>query len=954
MLNETYLEIFENSTDPVSLVEVTAEGRFIHVKINPAFESLSGITKENLIGSYVDESPFSPYWEFIREKYQLCLDTKTTIDYVSEFALPSGQKFFQSILSPIRNSEGSVYRIVEVSRDITEHIHNEKTQKETERLGHEKLIRQKEQDFRMLSENSLDNIVRYDLEGHIIYLNPRTLEVLGLSEEYLLGKTLTEAIPGNLFKELENILHQVIADGEAAEYYQILPDDEGGSFHYHLLIMPDKDAEGNIIGAFIIGRDVTMQRKLQEALAIRELEFRTLAENSPDIIVRYNKTLHRIYVNPAWEKLNCTRAVDIIGTRVSDKATLVFARGNEYEMQLKSVIKSGENCRIDLQWRDDDGRIRFLDQFIIIERNPKGDIVGLLTISRDVTNSKEIEEILKRNEERLNEAQKIARVGSWEIEFPGLAFYWSDQMYRLLELNPENLNLSYDHFLNLVHPEDRALVDSSFSKSLESKTKYDIDHRMLLPDGRIKYVREQGRTYFDPNGNPLRSIGTVQDITEKKAAEQKIEFMALHDPLTKLPNRVLAKERMEQAIEYADSSELKTALMFIDLDGFKIINDTLGHSVGDAMLKAVASKLKVCIRSTDTLSRLGGDEFIIILSGIAKTEDILMIVRKIFNEFAVPFHALSHLISASLSIGIAIYPEHGDDFVSLLNKADSAMYQAKASGKNCYRFFDAQLSSDPKNEVQLKNDLKNAISNGEFVLHYQPQIDLANNTIIGAEALIRWNHPQQGMVPPMSFIPIAESSGQIVKIGQWVIEEACSQAAAWHSHGMEVTVTVNISPMQFKHGNLEQVVKHALKSSGLNPKYLELELTESIMMHDVETSLQIVQALKALGVQLSIDDFGTGYSSLAYLKRFDVDKLKIDQSFVRDILEDQEDAAIVQTIIQMAKSLNLKCIAEGVENKTVLSMIDGYGCNEVQGYHYAKPMESSSFETYYSEFHSAN
>lgn len=843
--------------------------------------------------------------------------------------------------------QNSTDPIGEISRDITERLCCEQTLSAAERLAHEKLIRQKDQEFRMLSENSLDNIVRYDLEGRIVYLNPRTLEVLGLTEEQIIGKRLTEAVPGNLFKALEQSILHVITEGESGEHYQTLPSEDGGSHHYHLLIMPDKDADDSMIGAFLIGRDVTVQRKLQESLAIRELEFRTLAENSPDVIVRYNKMLHRTYVNPSWEKLNGMRAVDVIGTRVSDKVTPVYARADEYEIQLRKVIKSGENNRIDLHWRDDMGHDRFLDQFLIPERNPKGEIVGILTISRDVTERKQLEEILKRNEERLNEAQKIARVGSWEIEFPGLAFYWSDQMYRLLELDPENLNLSYDHFLNLVHPEDRALVDASFSQSLESKTKYDIDHRMLLPDGRIKYVREQGRTYFDPNGNPLRSIGTVQDITEKKAAEQKIEFMALHDPLTKLPNRVLAKERLEQAIHYADSSELKTALMFIDLDEFKSINDTMGHSVGDAMLKAVASKLRVCIRSTDTLSRLGGDEFVIILSGIAKTEDILMIVRKIFNEFAVPFHALSHLISASMSIGIATYPEHGDDFVSLLQKADTAMYQAKGSGKNCYRFFDPQLSSDPKNEVQLKNDLKNAISNGEFVLHYQPQIDLANNTIIGAEALIRWNHPQQGMIPPMSFIPIAESSGLIVKIGQWVIEEACAQASRWHSRGMEITVTVNISSMQFKHGNLEQVVKHALKSSGLNPKYLELELTESIMMHDVETSLHIVQALKALGVQLSIDDFGTGYSSLAYLKQFDVDKLKIDQSFVRDILEDKEDAAIVQTIIQMAKSLNLKCIAEGVENKTVLSMIDGFGCNEVQGYHYAKPLESSEFEHYF-------
>ncbi len=587
--------------------------------------------------------------------------------------------------------QNSADPIEEISRDITERICYEQSLKDTERLGHEKLIRQKELEFRMLSENSLDNIVRYDLEGRMIYLNPCTLEVLGLTEQQMIGKRLTEAIPGNLFKELENSLRQVITEGKATELYQTLPSEDGGSLHYHILVMPDKDGDGSIVGAFIIGRDVTMQRKLQESLAIRELEFRTLAENSPDVIVRYNKTLHRTYVNLAWEKLNEMRSIDIVGTRPAEKSTSVLPNGDEYEVQLRNIIKSGNNDRIDIQWTDDEGHRRFLDQFIIPERNPKGDIVGLLTISRDITQQKQFEEILKRNEERLNEAQTIAMVGSWEMEFPGLAFYWSDQIYRLLELDASNLTPSYDHFLNLVHPDDRELVDISFSESLSSKTHYDIDHRMLLPDGRIKYVREQGRTYYDESGNPLRSIGTVQDITEKKAAEQKIEYMALHDPLTKLPNRLLAKERLDQAIKYADSSELSAALLFIDLDGFKTINDTLGHSVGDEILKSVATKLKVCIRSTDTVSRLGGDEFVIILSGIDKSEDILKIVRKIFHEFEVPFHALNHLLSVSMSIGIALYPDHGDDFASLLQKADMAMYQAKAAGKNDYRFFDPKV-----------------------------------------------------------------------------------------------------------------------------------------------------------------------------------------------------------------------------------------------------------------------
>lgn len=274
------------------------------------------------------------------------------------------------------------------------------------------------------------------------------------------------------------------------------------------------------------------------------------------------------------------------------------------------------------------------------------------------------------------------------------------------------------------------------------------------------------------------------------------------------------------------------------------------------------------------------------------------------------------------------------------------MYKAKESGKNTYVFYTKQMSHYQVDQFKLQSHLKTAITDRQFVLHYQPQIDLTTNRIIGAEALIRWNHPQMGMVSPMSFIPLAESSGLIVPIGQWVIEESCRQAVQWHKQGLHITVAVNISAIQFKRGNLVEIISNALNASGINPAYLEIELTESIMMHDVDATFQTVQALKGLGVQLSIDDFGTGYSSLAYLKRFAVDKLKIDQSFVRDILQDQEDAVIVSTIIQMAKSLNLKTIAEGVESKEVLALIEDFGCDEVQGYYFAKPMEAFQFEGY--------
>lgn len=594
----------------------------------------------------------------------------------------------------------------------------------------------------------------------------------------------------------------------------------------------------------------------------------------------------------------------------------------------------------------------FVDVFVHITviKDENGAVKHRIINIIDITEHKKDEDLLAQKESRLADALKIAKIGFWAVEFPGLRLSWSDEIFRIFEIDQDVFQPSYDYFLNATHPEDRVFIDTTFADSLKNKAPYDIEHRILMKDGRLKYVHGRGETIYNAAGNPIRSIGTVQDITERKSIEKKIAHMAHHDILTGLPNRALAEERAVQIMAHAKRSGSKAAFLFIDLDEFKVINDTLGHFTGDSMLKSVASRLEECVRESDILSRQGGDEFLVILSDIKEHDVIVSIAKKILAELEKTVEINTHTLSLSGSIGIALYPEHGETFESLFQSADTAMYRIKSLGKNSYCFYAEQMKYDLIEEFKLKNDLKNAIQNNEFILFYQPQIDLAQNCIVGAEALIRWQHPQRGMVLPMSFISVAEGSGLIVQIGQWVIEEACRQAAIWQKEGKEIIIAINISAVQFKRGNLESVVKNALTSSGLNPKLLELELTESILIDDMENTLKTVQILKGLGIQLSIDDFGTGYSSLAYLKRFAVDKLKIDQSFVRGILEDPDDAVIVKTIIQMAKNLNLKTIAEGVENGEVLAVINSYGCDEVQGYHFAKPMSSSAFENYCHQF----
>jgi diguanylate cyclase (GGDEF)-like protein len=444
-----------------------------------------------------------------------------------------------------------------------------------------------------------------------------------------------------------------------------------------------------------------------------------------------------------------------------------------------------------------------------------------------------------------------------------------------------------------------------------------------------------------------QALAMARDFAEIKAAEAKIHFMAHYDRLTELPNRLLAMDRFKQAMAYASRGEVKVALLYLDLDKFKNINDSLGHAVGDALLKEVAQRLWSCIRASDTVSRQGGDEFLVVLPEIQDPQSISIVTAKILRQLSTPFSIDGHDLSISVSIGVTVYPDDGEDFDTLLKKADIAMYHAKDAGGNVCRFFDQQMNIDAVERINLHNSLQMALGRGEFVLHYQPKIDLASGVVTGAEALIRWNHPQYGLTSPGRFIHIAEDSGLIVLIGEWVLREVCRQVVAWQRAGLpKIVVAANLSAVQFKRGNLEQTVAGALEAAGLEPRYLELELTESIMIGDTELVLQTVDRLKALGLKLSIDDFGTGYSCLAYLKRFAVDKVKIDQSFVRGMIFDASDMAIVQAIIQMARSMGLKTVAEGIEEVQVLDCLRSNHCDEGQGYFIARPMPAEEFAAY--------
>jgi diguanylate cyclase (GGDEF)-like protein/PAS domain S-box-containing protein len=670
----------------------------------------------------------------------------------------------------------------------------------------------------------------------------------------------------------------------------------------------------------------------------------------------------------------------------------------------------------------------------------------------------------------LVEAQKIGCFGSWELDFQSKNLVWSDEIFRLFEVDPARFKPSYQVFLDIVHPEDRKVMNQAYTHSLKDRQPYQITHRLLMPDGRIKWVEERCTNFFDETGRAVRSVGTVQDvtareeiaqqlriaavafdtqeailvtdrnvkiikvnhsfemttgysqeevlgcnpgmlasgrhdqafyqamwaaingegrwsgevwdrrkngeiypkwltitavmnrdevshyvavfvdITERKKAEQDIRNLAFYDPLTGLPNRRLLLDRMFIGLGQSARSGNYGALMFIDLDYFKVLNDTKGHEFGDKMLAEVAHRLSACVRETDSVARFGGDEFVVMLENMSANLDEAVSQAGVIAEKMRVSLAQTYLISgyvheSSSSIGVVLFQGDEVEIDDLFKRADMAMYQAKEGGRNMVRFFEPQMQSVLEARTLMERALRQALPNGELELFYQVQTNQANQ-LLGAEVLLRWNSRELGTVSPAQFIPLAEQTKLILPIGSWVLESACARLKGWESHPVlgKLHLAVNVSPVQFHQPDFVRQVKAMIEKHGIDPRRLELELTENLVLEDIEEAIGKMTALKEIGVRFSMDDFGTGYSSLQYIKRLPINQLKIDQSFVRDILTDSGDAMMVQTIVEMARNFGYEVIAEGVEEHAQLSPLIARGCEAFQGYLFSRPVGIAEFE----------
>ena len=785
-----------------------------------------------------------------------------------------------------------------------------------------------------------------DLDGRIEYVNEQFVETTGYTRAQAIGMNTRELRPDDADDSIYERLWATIQAGENWRGELQTRRRDGALVWDRALVSPIKNKDGTITQYMAIKEDITQLREVTMRFQESESRFRGAMSVMVEGLALIATDGRFVFANrTADELLGCPNG-GVSGQRY-DELPIERLREDGSRLPVEEYPTSISHCEgrevrgAIVGFRYPDATVRWMQINTSPLRVGSDEAAGVVMTMSDITARRSAEVQLKLAYEA--------------VRCSGEGILVTDAEHRIVSVNP-----AFEAVTGFSAQELAGKTPAHIASAQYDEHFYGAMHEALETSGHwqgeIWNQRKSGETYPEwlgvsvvrgDDGRSTHYIYIFSDMTERKDAQQRIEFLAHHDPLTGLPNRLLLRDRVERAQIHATRTQSRAALLFLDLDHFKTINDSLGHPVGDRLLRAVVERLKSCVRESDTISRQGGDEFIILLSEMRDSDSVARVADKIQQRMGEPFVLDNHSLNTSFSIGIALFPDDGDDFDSLLQKADTAMYHAKETGRNGHRFFTEQMNLQVVEHLRLQTELRYALENREFVLHYQPQLDLHNGHIIGVEALIRWNRPDRGLVPPGRFIGVAEDSGLIVPIGAWVLAEACRQARVWQDAGLPpFVVAVNLSAAQFKRADLVSTVINALVLSDLDAQWLELELTESILIQDAEATLDAVHRLKALGVMLSVDDFGTGYSSLTYLKRFAVDKLKIDRSFIFDLVSDPDDAAIVRAIIQMAQSLKLRTVAEGVENAELVDRLREYGCDEIQGYCFAYPMPADQLEAF--------
>ena len=811
----------------------------------------------------------------------------------------------------------------------------------TDRARAEAALRKSEEKYRAILEEMQEAYFESDIAGNLTFFNDALCRILGYSREELLGRnnrSLQDPEDAAYTYRQINAVYRTGAPAPNLEWFVRRKDGEKRCFAASMAVI--RNAAGAIVGFRGVGRDVTQWKETADALIETEQRFRDLFDNAP---VGY----HELDVEGRYRRVNRTE-LNMLGydeTEMIGHPAWEFIEEQVSESAIKAKIAGVAPLEpFERTFRRKDGSLMpvLIEDRLLYDSG--GRPCGIRSALSDISARKRVEEALRESEERYRQLVELSP-DAITVHSNGVFVFVNSAAARLFGASRAE-ELLGRRAIDFVHAEsqevalerERRVHEDGFAVPL-------LEQKFVRLDGTPVEVEVAAMPLLYHDKPAVQVV--IRDITERKQAEAQIRALAYHDTLTGLPNRLLFNDRLAMAMAQAQRQKCHLAVLFIDLDRFKVINDSLGHSFGDKLLQSVAARIQSCIREGDTLARLGGDEFTLLLPNLLETVDAAKVADKLLEALRSPFELDGRELFVTASMGVSLYPDDGADVEELVKNSDTAMYRAKEQGRDNYQLYTSTMNARALERLHMENSLRKALVQNELVVYYQPLLDLRTGRIEGVEALVRWRHPELGLVGPSEFIPIAEATGLILPIGPWVLRTACAQVREWQQRGHPgLGVSVNLSPRQFQQPNLAEQIREILNETGLDPRCLDLEITESNAMQNAEITTPILNEIKALGVQISIDDFGIGYSSLSYLKRLPINTLKIDQSFVRDITTDPDDAAIARAVIAMAHSLKLKVVAEGVETAEQLAFLTAHRCDRMQGFYFSQPLPAAECEPF--------
>jgi len=909
-------------------IYIVQHGKFIYV--SQLYQKITSYADHELIGSHSLGNIHPEDREMVRKKAIKCLKKERFEPYEYRFINKDNEvRWVLETVTPI------VYKGERATLGSFMDI--------TERKLMEEALRQSEEKYRTIIENIEDGYVELDLRGNFRFFNESISKMHGYRSIELLKLNYRDIMDEENARKIYEKYNKVFTTGipEKDFEYEIITKD-GHRKNLETSIALIKNAEGRTVAFRGIVRDRTERKKAEEAIRQSEEKYRNILENIEEGFFEVDLAGNFTFFN------NST--CQLLGYPREETAGMNYRRFTDQENAeivfnvFNNVYKTGVTAK-EFDWRiiRKDGTHRYVEATISLKRDASGNPSGFQGMTHDVTERKQSEEALRHSEEKYRSILQNIQETYFEVDLAGNFTFFNDSLLRLTGCTKEELiGANYTRFSDHENSKNVFLAFNKVFKTGEPTEGF--DWLIIRKDGTKRYIEASVSMKRDRAEKPSGFKGVIRDITERKRIEQELNYIATHDALTGLPNRLMFNQLLNQAIQSAKRHKKQLAIFFIDLDRFKIINDTLGHDAGDQLLQEISKRFRQALRAVDVVGRLGGDEFVILIEDFVNLNQVKKVAQKILATAIKPMLLMGEECRVTASIGVSIYPKDGQDEQSLMKNADIAMYFAKEEGKNNVQFYSKNIHSHSNERLTIETNLRQALERREFSLEYQARLDFKTGDITGVEALLRWNNSLLGPVTPTQFIPIAEETGLIVTIGRWVLKTACAQNVAWqHQCLPPICMAVNLSLRQLMDESLLEDIRTVLQETGMDPNLLELEITESMVMHNPSRLIPLLTKIKEMGVRLAIDDFGTGYSSLAQIKHYPIDTLKVDRSFIRNIPLDSEDKAITEAIITMGKTLSLTVVAEGVETEEQENFLREHVCDEMQGFYFSKPISADHF-----------